>query len=284
MIGGATASGTLVAGDNAADGFSIPGEIFTNETEVSLALDVYFDGFHTDHESASNIIMSGASPSEDNLMNFGYAKSQLPGGSATLINTFYFLYDGVRYDFTGVDLSEDTWYHIALVREATKVRLFIDGAEQAPIGGIDVPVLDLTLDPSGFIFCQDQDVLGGGFQDYQCLNGQMDNLLIYNRALTPTEVTEIYSVNHESLSTDELEVSFDVSLYPNPAVDVINIELPYESMWNYSIYDHSGKMVLSGRLGEGKKHMIELADLPTNQYVIKFMDGHSVILEQTFIR
>jgi hypothetical protein len=50
-------------------------------------------------------------------------------------------------------------------------------------------VLDIA--PGGLVFGQDQDTVGGGFEADESWAGAMDNLRIYNRALTATDVAAL---------------------------------------------------------------------------------------------
>ena len=49
----------------------------------------------------------------------------------------------------------------------------------------------LTIDPGGLMFGQEQDTVGGGFSLAQTFNGVLDDLRLYTRILTPTEITNL---------------------------------------------------------------------------------------------
>lgn len=281
LLGGATiTNGRLNCGYNDVDAFSIPGTIFTNTTEFSMAFDVNFNAFNVNHASAANCIFSGASSSNDNLMNFVYTKDQLPGGSATLQNVVYYLYNGVRYEFNNISLLAGTDYHFALVRGVTTVQLYINGVEQAPIGGINVPTFNLSLDPNGLIFAQDQDVLAGGFQDFQSLNGSIDNLIIYDRGLSNAEVLQIYNGSH-SLSIAENDETNKFSLYPNPTQDIIYVDglSKEDNLSNVKVYSISGKLCQSISVS---RNGIDISQLEAGTYFIQIehtsgIDTHTVV-------
>ena len=50
----------------------------------------------------------------------------------------------------------------------------------------------LIIDPGGAWLGQEQDSLGGGFESRQALKGFLDDIRIYNRALTEAEVKALY--------------------------------------------------------------------------------------------
>ena len=267
LMGGASASTSLNIGGNAVDALSIPGTILNNVSEYSIAHRVMFTNFNVNHASSSNVIFSGASAANDNLMNFAYAKDQLPGGSVTLQNTVFYIHDNVRYEFNNIDLTAGVWYHFTLVRGTNTLKFYLDGVEQTPIGGVSVPTLNLTLDPNGFIFGQDQDVLAGGFEDFQCLNGSLDDLLIYTRELTDQEVLDIYNFDHSTMNVEENIASHLVSIYPNPTEDILHIayENGHDPVSSIELYDMKG-LKLNKMTNSMDK--IDISHLPTGSYIV----------------
>jgi hypothetical protein len=82
----------------------------------------------------------------------------------------------------GPDLQTDRWYHIAATSVDTLITLYLDG-EPAATG-------HLRLDtPSGSHF------LVGSIPDDESkrMNGLVDEVAVYNRALSPEEIQTIYS-------------------------------------------------------------------------------------------
>jgi len=272
LLGGATVTTTLNTGGNAMDALSIPGNMLTNATEFSIAVKVRFTNFNVSNQSASNTIFSGASPTEDNLMLMSYAKDQLPGGSATLQNTVFYLHENIRYEFNNINLTAGQWYHFTIVRGANSLKFYLDGIEQSPLGGHTMPILNLTLDPNGFIFGQDQDVLGGGFAEFQSLNGSLDDLIIYNRALTDQEVQDISNFDHSTLSVSNESLNKQILLHPNPANDFVQIAMD-ESITildnAVELHDLSGCKMIKNLNTSG---LIDVSDLSAGIYFLVIQD------------
>ena len=86
-------------------------------------------------------------------------------------------------------IADGRWHHIAWVRNATEGHsdLYLDGAGQAGICG-HLEYGDLSIEDGGLILGQDQDRLGGDFDSSQAFQGSLDDLWIYDRALTASEV------------------------------------------------------------------------------------------------
>ena len=89
-------------------------------------------------------------------------------------------------------------------------------------------------------------------------------------------VTEIYKFNLSSvLSTHELTNS-TVSIYPNPAIDIINIDIPGNIKYDANLYDLQGRLIISTT----NKSVIEIQSLPLGIYLIEIRDldsGQKVI-------
>jgi hypothetical protein len=253
--------------------------------------------FNVNNQSASNTIFSGATAFEDNFMTLMYAKDQLPGGAATLQNTLFYLHDDSRYEFNEIDLETGEWYHFTLVREFDAIRFYLNGVEQNPVGGISVPPIEFSLHPDGFIFGQDQDVLAGGYVDFQSLNGSLDNLLIYDRAITSDEVWSIYSCDDSaeglngsnSCSCDQSPLGVEgrgnmeaISFFPNPVEDLLqirntNISDPIISV---DLIDFNGRVI---PVPGNSYKFIDASALASGIYVLRIQTESGAVSSQKFI-
>jgi len=76
-------------------------------------------------------------------------------------------------------------------------------------------------------------------------NGSLDDIGIWNRALTPNEIAVLYqsTLNVDALSTATVKV------YPNPASDFLHVEVDAQNIGaNYQIIDDLGRIVATGVL------------------------------------
>ena len=105
------------------------------------------------------------------------------------------------------------------------------------------------------------------------INGEV---YIINGTSVSEYVTEIYKFNLNSvLSTHELTNS-TVSIYPNPAIDIINIDVPRNIKYDANLYDLQGRLIISTT----NKSVIEIQSLPLGIYFIEIKDldsGQKVI-------
>ena len=77
------------------------------------------------------------------------------------------------------------------------------------------------------------------------------------------------------LSTHELTNS-TINIYPNPAIDIINIDVPGNLNYDANIYDLNGRVIISTT----NKSVIEIQTLPLGIYLIEIKDlgsGQKVI-------
>ena len=96
--------------------------------------------------------------------------------------------------------------------------------------------------------------------DTEWMNGKLDDIAIYNRALTQEEITNLYYAENscQSLVINTGVLSFNpptynntVTIYPNPANDHITIDcgnLANVSGWSIKIFNTLGQEVFSGAM------------------------------------
>lgn len=97
------------------------------------------------------------------------------------------------------------------------------------------------------------------------INGEV---YIINGTSFSQYVSEIYKYNLDSaLSIHELTNS-TIRIYPNPATDVINIDVPTNLKYHTNIYDLNGRLISSSK----NKSVIEIQTLPLGVYLIEISD------------
>jgi hypothetical protein len=92
----------------------------------------------------------------------------------------------------------------------------------------------------------------------------IDDVGIWNRVLTPTEIAQLYS---STLSTNEIDASTAGSIAPNPAGDFIQFNLPLKSAQKYKITDTNGRLISQGNIPNEKK--INVSHLSKGIYFIE---------------
>ncbi|MEM8911270.1 MAG: LamG-like jellyroll fold domain-containing protein, partial [Planctomycetota bacterium] len=108
------------------------------------------------------------------------------------------------------NLVDGQYRHFAIVRDAEtqQVELFIDGESK---GTKALTITDpLDISPGGLLVGQEQDSLGGGFDSDQSLVGSLDELTIWDRALTAAEIADVMTGDFQNSDSNlRLYLPFD---------------------------------------------------------------------------
>ncbi len=135
---------------------------------------------------------------------------------------FYFWKGGVAYTSVSTSTIGSDWKHVAATYDGSSAVLYIDGtAEDTDAHGVG------NLDTNNHIVSIGARQSGSGDYDLE-FDGYIDDVRVYNRALSSTEVTELANGNHTtaiwdgSSSTDfETAANWDISAVPDPYTHII---------------------------------------------------------------
>jgi hypothetical protein len=110
---------------------------------------------------------------------------------------FTIIRGGVRVA-TGVSANDGAWHQIVLSWRASdgQTQLYKDG--NLAYSGTLAAGNPIVRSGGAVVLGQDQDSVGGGFQSSQAFLGEMDEVSLYDRALTPAEVAAHYAAADSS--------------------------------------------------------------------------------------
>ena len=94
-------------------------------------------------------------------------------------------------------ITDDNWHHVTIVRAGIEVRVYVDGNFN---GVANAPTGPLNIDLNGLWLGGEQDSVGDGWETNQQFNGILDEVRIYNRALTAEEIKLQYESGPTALS------------------------------------------------------------------------------------
>ena len=161
------------------DRIDLPHQVLDGLRDVSISL------WLKTTKSQSQSILSAANRSEDNEhMVYLWDQSNL--------HFFSHGEHGGNNRFCWVSIpaiADGQWHHIVVIRNASEgnADIYVDGVGQTDLCG-SLEYRALNVEAGGLILGQDQDRLGGDFDPNQVLEGSLDDLWIYDRALTASEV------------------------------------------------------------------------------------------------
>ena len=108
-------------------------------------------------------------------------------------------------------------------------------------------------------------------------NGKLDDIGIWNRALTQAEITGLYT----TLGTELTPANNQITVYPNPAKEQITIDCGTISNaigWSYQIVNTLGQEVLNGEINS-QQNVVSLNSLNgTGVYLVKIYDASNNLL------
>ena len=105
-----------------------------------------------------------------------------------------------------------------------------------------------------------------------------DNYLI---AATNTQGVFRFALSNLSLSTgiSDLDVKNDISLFPNPTTNLINVKVDYKLIGTlYTLYDNLGKRIFSGIINN-EYTLIEMEYLPRGIYMLSIGNSSKQIFK-----
>lgn len=129
----------------------------------------------------------------------------------------------------------------------------------------------MTFESIGEVMAQgNSNVLNNySFRDQNC------NANITYYRLRTIDIDGSFEISHVVYVQGEAD--FDVSLFPNPATDFINIQLNDNfNEITYQIFDNQGKMVMNNQLSEASNYRIDLQNMPAGIYYLKIYNQNRI--------
>lgn len=152
---------------------------------------------------------------------------------------------GSAHAFSAGNIPSGTWTHVGitwatngdLIAYVNGVAAGSSPAGTMPIGGNSEPL-----------------IIGGSPWStsplYFPVSGSIDDIGIWDRALTPAELLDVY--NSGSTGIGRLAAARGPALYPNPAGPSVSItSAPQLAGQSYQVVDATGRTVVRGTLGQG---------------------------------
>jgi hypothetical protein len=150
--------------------------------------------------------------------------------------------------FSGT-FSAGVWQHVVITYNGSLVKMYMNGSL---IGSQSYTLNTTTI-----------------FNDFRFGNGTStvtyDDLKIFNYVLTDADALSLYTNNTLS-SADFNQNNLQVSLYPNPATDMLNIEMTNE-INSIEIYNIQGQKVRTAN-----QKQINISDLAAGIYMVRIQD------------
>jgi hypothetical protein len=175
----------------------------------------------------------------------------------------------------GNELVLGFWWYVTMVHDGTDDIIYLDGVEvnRKPVNG--------TLNSTGRPLGIGNNPIDGG----QYFIGGMDEVKIYNKALTSDEILQLYQTGSTVTGIDDLdEVNKYVEvIYPNPTKDDVLIKHGFGTSNDLliRIFDQSGRQVDARRIQPNQMNTgvitLNVANLQNAMYSLNFvLDGKNL--------
>jgi Concanavalin A-like lectin/glucanases superfamily/Secretion system C-terminal sorting domain len=238
------------------DGITMPALDITGHNEMSISVWVNPSTLssHTYHEIIRQD--NGYTGSPDFLLSFQNYGSILSFGVGTTVS--YSELDIYIVPATWLN----TWTHIVAVYDGINRIIYKNGVTigSGPKTGF------VTLTSSNFtVGCEPTYT-----QSHEFFSGKIDDIGIWRRALRPEEVLHLYygGLGAGTLSVQDNQYENSIQAYPNPANDILNIQIDSEQTdVTYQVADAMGQIILNGTLTE-KKTSINTSGMAPGIYFV----------------
>lgn len=190
FAGADVSEGYLETGLNDDDYASIPPAVLDGAGDFTISFRFLIHSFNTTGSSPTNSIIAGATSGNEAEFAIAYEKSSSSVSVAL---------GGDGQHFVTDIIEEETWYCLTMIRDGADVSVYIDGTLIHTYAINDDPI-DITFLQIG----QELDCGSGCFVANQCLNGAVDDLVIYSCVqedlactayILPCDTTLLYDFN-----------------------------------------------------------------------------------------
>lgn len=173
---------------------------------------------------------------------------------------FYSFAGGEQFCTTTGNYMDNNWHNVVSVLSADGMKVYVDGVLSAQNNAV-------TSAENYIGYWRVGGLQSGG---NPTMIGNIDDIGVWDRALTPTEILYIYEQG--SLSVNEQTLT-NFKIYPNPTADRLTIEnIDFNLDADYVIVDEIGREIMKGKLN-GKSTIINVNSLSKGVYVLSIKDG-----------
>jgi hypothetical protein len=174
------------------------------------------------------------------------------------------------------NLNDGSWHHILAQNNGDTTYLYIDGqldAQQAEtLFTLSAPNANAKI------------YLGLSLGNANQLNGNIDDLKVYDAALTPNDITILANGGTPLLNTSIVEIQKlkNIRIYPNPTTAQLTLENLNEDENQLSIFNANGQLVHTERL---VSNSINVGHLNTGIYFVAiFNEKRQLVARQQLIK
>jgi len=198
---------------------------------------------------------------------FHYGNESFGNGLAFRPTTILYFANGSANLETPDTNPINTWVHYVCTYDGTTAKIYKNGM----LFSSGAKAFNTVNNSNLFKIGLTEGVLTNYF------NGAVDDLKVYNYVLSDADITSLYNNNTLS-SQDFSQNNLEVSLYPNPVNDVLNIETALD-IQTVEIYNIQGQKVLSSN-----QKQINTQNLSAGIYLVNITDTNNNKISKKIIK
>jgi len=162
------------------------------------------------------------------------------------------------------NIQTSSWINFITTYDGANIKVFING------------VLEGITPMTGNIgYSNSELIIGGNLKTNQYFKGLIDDVAIYDRVLSQTEITNIFTGKSTSINEKEaLDIVKEPTVYPNPFQNKIFIVNNSKKVF-VEIYNSNGGLVYSGEEME-----ISTENLSAGNYIVKIVSEQNVFTKK----
>ncbi len=175
----------------------------------------------------------------------------------------------------GNDLTKGIWWYVTMVHDGTSDIIYVNGVQT------NIKPAPGKLNNTARALAFGGNPIDGG----QYFLGALDNLKIYNKALTAAEVKKLFTTGTtpvEDVASAEL-LAFVKSIFPNPTTDILTIKHAFTGTDAVlvRVFDIAGREIDAINFAKNKipaeQFSINVANYPKGTYLLNFVqEGKSL--------
>ncbi|MBL7782529.1 MAG: T9SS type A sorting domain-containing protein [Saprospiraceae bacterium] len=171
----------------------------------------------------------------------------------------------------GNEMVKNFWWYVTMVHDGTSDIIYVNGQQT------NIKPVNTKLNSTSLPLCFGNNPVEGG----QYFIGALDNVKLYNKALTADEILGLYLTGttgtNDQSGNDLQGVVLGVS--PNPTVDVLTVKHAFNGTQplQVRVFDLAGRQVSDLRFGKNEipagQFSLDVHNLPKGSYMLNFVFG-----------
>lgn len=177
---------------------------------------------------------------------------------------------GFYYRYSGDTIDVNAWQHLAISIRNDTVTFYKNGADMGHNQYGNIMFHDIENQDIGVIF-------GKIHQNGEFMKGKIDDIGIWNRALSQQEIAGLYNgVNSGAGQPDDDDA---IAIYPNPVTETLHFLLPDNNEADLKIFDTAGNLVFSQHLTSDAS-TIDFSRAPGGIYIAQIISKYRSVAEK----